>query len=391
MQPLLLMKQTLEATYDPGTFLLDGPNVRFTSAKQVLSTGKKNFSVGFGIGKDLRATFNYLLPKTNGLQIANLTTSSNSSMAAVIRMGMSYEELRTVTGKWPDRWPLLATAEMKRSFRVSSDRCLLDLGIYDFPPDFVGFPNDPGRSQIAIRSFLLNMLHLPGLRGNPERTYKTTSTSNPFPGSFEIYFASVIHQWKIASEAAKLAELGATMAALGLTSAVTSERVDDTKIELKVARTTTPKATRGKSDFVSIADVGLGVSHVLPVIVALQVAVQDQIVYLEQPEIHLHPRAQVALASVIARAVNRGVIVIAETHSSLLLRGIQTLVAEGELSGKDVALHWFQRNPKTGKTKISHTELDQDGAFGDWPADFDDIQLGSSRQYLDAVAKRHLG
>ena len=31
MQPLLLLKQTLDATYDPGALLLNGPNVRFTS------------------------------------------------------------------------------------------------------------------------------------------------------------------------------------------------------------------------------------------------------------------------------------------------------------------------------------------------------------------------
>jgi predicted ATPase len=37
MQPLLLMKQTLEAPYDPGALLLDGPNVHFTSGEQLLS------------------------------------------------------------------------------------------------------------------------------------------------------------------------------------------------------------------------------------------------------------------------------------------------------------------------------------------------------------------
>src|SRR5438270_12198499 len=37
MQPLLLLKQTLEASYDPGALRLDGPNVRFTSADQLLS------------------------------------------------------------------------------------------------------------------------------------------------------------------------------------------------------------------------------------------------------------------------------------------------------------------------------------------------------------------
>ena len=47
---------------------------------------------------------------------------------------------------------------------------------------------------------------------------------------------------------------------------------------------------------VSIADVGFGVSQVLPVLVALIVAKPGQLVYLEQPELHLHPRAQVALA-----------------------------------------------------------------------------------------------
>src|SRR5712691_9581853 len=37
MQPLLLLKQTLEAPYDPGALLLNGPNVKFTSIDQLLS------------------------------------------------------------------------------------------------------------------------------------------------------------------------------------------------------------------------------------------------------------------------------------------------------------------------------------------------------------------
>ncbi len=37
MQPLLLLKQTLEAQYDPGPLLLNGPNAKFTSARQFLS------------------------------------------------------------------------------------------------------------------------------------------------------------------------------------------------------------------------------------------------------------------------------------------------------------------------------------------------------------------
>ena len=41
MQPLLMLKQTLEATYDPGPLKIDGPNVTFTSTEQFLSRTQK--------------------------------------------------------------------------------------------------------------------------------------------------------------------------------------------------------------------------------------------------------------------------------------------------------------------------------------------------------------
>ena len=49
MQPLLLLKQTLESSGDPGALLLDGPNVRFTMAEQVLMAEVKGEVVGFSI------------------------------------------------------------------------------------------------------------------------------------------------------------------------------------------------------------------------------------------------------------------------------------------------------------------------------------------------------
>src|SRR6266446_6274232 len=55
MQPLLLLKQTLEASYDPGPLLLNGPNVKFTSAEQLLSRiGKRHSSDTFHVGMRLR-------------------------------------------------------------------------------------------------------------------------------------------------------------------------------------------------------------------------------------------------------------------------------------------------------------------------------------------------
>ncbi|HRZ12200.1 MAG TPA: AAA family ATPase [Kiritimatiellia bacterium] len=64
MQPLLLLKQTLEAPGDPGALLLDGPNVRFTMAEQLLSriAGKEcqhDFAIKITLkdGQSLEAVF----------------------------------------------------------------------------------------------------------------------------------------------------------------------------------------------------------------------------------------------------------------------------------------------------------------------------------------------
>jgi len=78
---------------------------------------------------------------------------------------------------------------------------------------------------------------------------------------------------------------------------------------------------------------------------------------------------------------------VAETHSSLLLRAIQTLVAKGDLDPDLVRLHWFTRDA-SGITQVSSAKLDANGAFGDWLEDFGDVALDSEQQYLDAVEDR---
>jgi predicted ATPase len=116
----------------------------------------------------------------------------------------------------------------------------------------------------------------------------------------------------------------------------------------------------------------------------LLVAEPGQLVYIEQPEIHLHPRAQVALAEIFAEAAARGVRVVVETHSELFLMGIQALVAEDKLDPNAVKLHWFTRQAD-GSSKVTSADLDEMGAFGDWPEDFGSTSLGMTNRYLSAA------
>lgn len=282
-----------------------------------------------------------------------------------------------------ERKPKLAELRMK----VTQDRCFLML---ESIAENIGGQDYRYYSIPALTMghlmHIINLIHLPASRGNPRRTYPVTAVVQDamFPGTFDNYVASVVARWETDRKSDMLSALNESLENLGLTSKITAKRLDETQIELSVGRL--PHGKRGAaSDLVSLADVGFGVSQALPVVVALLVAQPGQTVYLEEPEIHLHPKAQRQMAQVLAAAAKRGVNVIAETHSSLLLRGIQTLVATGDLPSELVKLHWFNRKPEDGSTEIHSADLDKEGAFGDWPEDFDEVTLEVEKQYLDAA------
>jgi predicted ATPase len=406
MQPLLLMKQTLEATYDPGALLLNGPNVRFTFAEQFLSNLSTNREVtNFAVQiesneRKIRNVFSKLPGRP--IDISE-TVYQESELQFTISPSMNQEEIlafyknllrikRHRDGKdrnWINNLfqELFQEDELNIDYLqsvIARNRCFINFSFkYSLDSGIINVC-DTRTFTASFESYIQKLIHIPGIRGNPERTYKTTAAIGRFPGNFENYIASVINQWKNTQDN-RFRQLEVYLNILGLTGKVDVKNINDVQLELRVGRLPRNGET---IDMVSVADVGIGVSQVLPVLVALLVAEPGQLVYLEQPEIHLHPRAQAALAEILADAAKRGVRVVLETHSELLLLGVQSLVAEGKLSPELVKLHWFTRR-EDGVTVVSSAELDESGAFGDWPEDFSDVSLKLESRYLDA-AEAHL-
>ena len=389
MQPLLMLKQTLEAPYDPGPLLIDGPNVQFTLAEQFLSklVGEERadrFQIRIETNESISVKTTFRKGQ-KGIELVEMTTERKSEVDQPLDLTPTpftlYSEMPAREIKSLADRDLIFKDLVKGFDVVRRSRCFLRLESQD------------GRMSFDVTHYLnfyiLNSIHLPGLRGNPERTYKLASTGPQYPGTFENYVASIIHEWQETRDE-RLKTLVDALHTLGLTGQVGTEKIGDTSIELQVGRLPLPPASGGEgggTDMVSITDVGFGVSQVLPVLVALIVARPGRLVYLEQPEMHLHPRAQVALAQELAAAAKRGVRVVVETHSSLLLLAVQTLVAEGSLSPELVKLHWFTRG-ENGATKIDTADLDEAGAYGDWPEDFDDIDLKAQSRYIKAAQSR---
>ncbi len=395
MQPVLLLKQTLEAPSDPGPLLLSGPNVRFTSADQLLSqipgkASRSEFAVRVELveGASLEVSFRHR--KRIGFEIGVMTRSDDGKILR-LSPGMPHEEIIKAI---PEPMKKIFADFGKKTeenvrWSVYRERCFLSLVVSAETPQLAPIRFGPrGWPAGGFVDRLQSMIHLPGLRGNPQRTYPKSAAGPLFPGTFESYVASTIAQWQSKGDP-HLLQLGSALEDMELTWKVRAVPVDDTQVELRVGRLIHGRRG-GAHDLVSIADVGFGLSQSLPVVAALVVAEPGQVVYLEQPEMHLHPRAQRRLAHVLADAANRGVIVVAETHSALLLREVQTLVAEGKLSPDKVKLHWFQRQ-EDGRTIVTPADLDEKGAYGDWPEDFDEVELNADIDYLDAVESKEAG
>jgi hypothetical protein len=376
MQPLLLLKQTLDATFDPGPLLLDGPHVQFTSASQFFSrvtqrttAGKFNVVIELSNGGKLRDIF-----KRTGIYVdLDGTALFEDEDWIILRSEMSPEELWDALRSEAHGTGLRVSKRRLTNLQIVRARCFFDLSW------------DSGqRSAPLLSAYYVNLIqsiiHVPALRGNPSRAYRTAAVEDYYPGTFENYAASIVFQWQL-DEDGRLLALDRYLRSLGLTSQVRSKAIDATQVELLVGRLSTD------SDLVNIADVGFGVSQALPVLVALLKAKPGQLVYIEQPELHLHPRAQQALAPIFADAAKRGVQVVVETHSSILILAIQTLIAKGELSPEIVKLHWFQRDAR-GVTKVTTAQPDELGAYGDWPEDFGEVEAGADNDYLDAVETR---
>jgi hypothetical protein len=387
MQPLLLIKQTVEKPFDPGPLAIDGPLVRFTQAEQFLSYGPpkgapRTFSLKI-MDRTRWVKFVYGRSDPAGIDLLEMSfTNHNREFRWRNGQSLSREEAAVIesdsAGRAITRFAAITKQEWE--IRVVRDRAVLAAGYADR-----GAPATAGVVPIispasSVVSELRGLIHLPGLRGNPERHYAISAPGPQYPGNFNDYVASVLHQWTTIGDE-RLKHLEGNVRHLGLTWRVTTRALDDTRVEVRVGRLPAP-SRGGAHDTVNIADVGFGVSQTLPVLVALLAAAPGQIVFVEQPELHLHPRAQVALADVILQASERGVRLIIETHSSLLILALQKAVAEGRITPDRLSLNWFTRD-KTGQTHVVEADVAKDGSYGDWPVDFDDVEFDLQNRYLD--------
>ena len=116
-------------------------------------------------------------------------------------------------------------------------------------------------------------------------------------------------------------------------------------------------------------NIGFGYHCILPIIVSGLIAKEGEILIVENPEAHLHPKAQSELAKFLAKVSSCGIQVLIESHSDHILNALRIAVIDNVLSNKQLSILYFSQ--KIGESVIQ-ISIDSDGRIEEWPDGFFD-------------------
>jgi len=128
---------------------------------------------------------------------------------------------------------------------------------------------------------------------------------------------------------------------------------------------------RNNSHAYKPANVGFGYSYILPLIVTGLVAKPGEIIIIENPEAHLHPRAQSRISEFFSKVASCGIQVFIESHSEHILNGLRigALNSNISLNFSELSIQYFSENFKS-----EMLNMDEKGKIANWPHGFFDQQ-----------------
>lgn len=118
-------------------------------------------------------------------------------------------------------------------------------------------------------------------------------------------------------------------------------------------------------------NMGFGYSYILSVIINALIAPNDSVLFVENPEAHLHPIAQARLMELLCKVAMNGVQVNIETHSEHIVTSarLYALETDKEIKQENISIYFFDKD-----FSIKHLTIDEYGQIPDWPEGFFDLQ-----------------
>ncbi len=167
----------------------------------------------------------------------------------------------------------------------------------------------------------------------------------------------------------------------GLFEAISIEQIE-TSVGDKPFIITVEKS--GKNFYID--ELGYGVSQILPVAIDKLFSTKSTTLLVQQPELHLHPRAQAEFGSYIHDGADEGPNLIIETHSDFIIdrfRVSQALAKNDEKVESQVI--FFRHNPETGLNECYEMEIEDDGSFASVHDEYRSFFIDENMRILESL------
>lgn len=221
------------------------------------------------------------------------------------------------------------------------------------------------------------------IRSKPKRTYDEPSFDFSSEGEHTPYLISLILSNKKNEGAKSILEIVGREAGLFKELALKKYgRTKNAPFELDFVIDETP---------LSILNVGYGVSQSIPIIAEIVIRPKNSFFIIQQPEVHLHPKAQAAIGTLLYNSSLRGNQTIIETHSDYMIDRFRimkkknytstpnTVLAEG--AGIDSQILFFSR--KNGCNTVASISINELGELDeDQPNEYRDFFINEQVELL---------
>jgi predicted ATPase len=116
-----------------------------------------------------------------------------------------------------------------------------------------------------------------------------------------------------------------------------------------------------KAKFVNPRNIGSGTGYLISIIIACLSAKKNNIIIIENPEIHLHPKAQSRLIELFTFVANQNIQIIIETHSDHVFNGIRKAIYQKKILIDIASINFRRLNDETLLSENSEILLTEHG------------------------------
>lgn len=397
LQSMLLLKQTVESSSE-SPLCLEGKYIKCSNIKEL----------AFGLPPINQAKFGYefFFEDKSSVEISFKNKSVDGSYIPVLDSNIHkiFKDNEIVKLSNDVTKTKLTKLLDKMNFPVDVEKIISYETIYKkFTPSHVEIKietDDEGPKTINLPIFffsserdelnsklinsLKNIRYLSPVRAIPERAYvhyseDASELNEDGSNAAHILWSkkNSLVKWK--GKTIKLKDaLNDCISCMGLSQQISPDKVGDILYKVGI-----------KEDIsganVSLADVGFGYSQIIPVILLGLINDSNNLMLLEQPEIHLHPSSAANLADLFINFAKDDKKFVIETHSQELINRLRLRVIENPELKDKINIVFIESNSELG-AQATQFEIDDNGMFPSWPDGF----LDESKKLADAIINARL-